>query len=198
MEYLKEFLKKRITLTKGSWTKLQKISDIIDISKKTILCDFGTIPTSFYFLKKGVVRAYITLPNKQEYNKAIFTENTFFGALSGLIRGDQTQIVYETLTDCKLIEINFAGFMKLVETKNDINKLYRKVLEEIFLKLEIRDIEMVTLNATERYIKLKNNTPEIDHLISQYHIASNLGITPIQLSRIRKKMSTKVTSSKEK
>ena len=189
MEYLYTFLKERIPLTKDSWTKLQKISNEIEVPKKTILCNAGDTPNYFYFIKKGVSRGYLTLSNGHEYNKAIFTDNNFFGALSALIRGNNSNISYETLTDCKLVQVNFHAFMRLVETKNDINKLYRRVLEELFLKLEIRDIDLVTLNATERYMKLRAHTPEIDNLISQYHIASNLGITPIQLSRIRKKLS---------
>jgi hypothetical protein len=42
------------------------------------------------------------------------------------------------------------------------------------------------LNGTERYLKLKKQISGIENLIPQYHIASFLNITPVQLSRIRK------------
>jgi hypothetical protein len=46
----------------------------------------------------------------------------------------------------------------------------------------------MTLNATESYIKLRKQIPDIDSLIPQYQIASYLSISPVQLSRIRKKL----------
>ena len=58
--------------------------------------------------------------------------------------------------------------------------------EIFYASLENRTIELATLTAKDRYIKLKNRIPNIDNLIPQYHIASHLGITPIQLSRIRR------------
>ena len=41
-------------------------------------------------------------------------------------------------------------------------------------------------NATERYLKLLSKYPDISERIALHHIASHLGITPTQLSRIRK------------
>jgi hypothetical protein len=43
-------------------------------------------------------------------------------------------------------------------------------------------------NATERYLKLRSKHPNIDQRIQQLHLASHLGITPTQLSRIRKEL----------
>jgi hypothetical protein len=41
------------------------------------------------------------------------------------------------------------------------------------------------MNATERYLSLRKQIPNIDNLIPQYQIATYLSITPVQLSRIR-------------
>jgi hypothetical protein len=57
-----------------------------------------------------------------------------------------------------------------------------------YAHLQKTNDELLTLNATGRYLKLQKRIPNIDNMINQYHIASNLGITPIQLSRIRKKL----------
>ncbi len=44
------------------------------------------------------------------------------------------------------------------------------------------------LNATERYLCLKKEIPNIENLIQLNQIANCLNITPIQFSRIRKKI----------
>ena len=48
------------------------------------------------------------------------------------------------------------------------------------------------MDATQRYLKLCKKIPDIESLIPQYQIASYLGITPVQLSRIRKKMKVEI------
>jgi DNA-directed RNA polymerase specialized sigma subunit len=47
---------------------------------------------------------------------------------------------------------------------------------------------MALLDADKRYLILQNEYPGIELEIPQYHIASYLGISATQLSRIRKKM----------
>ena len=49
---------------------------------------------------------------------------------------------------------------------------------------------MISLDATARYLQLLKQNPTIEDSISQYHIASYLGITAVQLSRIRKKINS--------
>jgi hypothetical protein len=56
----------------------------------------------------------------------------------------------------------------------------------MFIK-ERREIELVLLQADERYKIFKQEYPNLENLIPQYHIASYLGVTPTQLSRIRAK-----------
>lgn len=53
---------------------------------------------------------------------------------------------------------------------------------------EQREISLVMENATERYLTLLKKHPNIDHRIPQLHIAAHLGITPTQLSRIKKSL----------
>ncbi|MFT4665925.1 MAG: CRP-like cAMP-binding protein [Gammaproteobacteria bacterium] len=53
---------------------------------------------------------------------------------------------------------------------------------------EKRQIAFATQSATERYLTFLEKYPLLDKRIPQLHIASYLGITPTQLSRIRKEL----------
>jgi hypothetical protein len=66
--------------------------------------------------------------------------------------------------------------------------MYANALESIFLLLEARIYDLSVLNATRRYLKLKKQIPSIENIIPQYHIASYLNVSAVQLSRIRKEM----------
>jgi CRP-like cAMP-binding protein len=49
-----------------------------------------------------------------------------------------------------------------------------------------KEILLLTKNAEERYKTFREMYPGLENYISQYQIASYLGITPVSLSRIRK------------
>jgi len=73
---------------------------------------------------------------------------------------------------------------------SDEIKLYQiHYLEKNWLVAkDAREIEIVQLDATQRYLRFIAEHQEIAERISQYHIASHLGVTPTQLSRIRKSL----------
>ncbi|MOA17990.1 hypothetical protein D3C78_1382750 [compost metagenome] len=63
--------------------------------------------------------------------------------------------------------------------------------ENYFVDKEEKEIEIVLLDADKRYELFQQKFPDLEQLIPQYHIASYLGITPTQLSRIRRKLVSK-------
>jgi CRP-like cAMP-binding protein len=68
-----------------------------------------------------------------------------------------------------------------------LERIARKLAENYFMVKEQREIELVLLDASQRYRLFQQEYPGLENRIPQYHIASYLGITPTQLSRIRAK-----------
>lgn len=75
-----------------------------------------------------------------------------------------------------------------MKNNQDIERLARKLAELFFVQKEQREIDIVLLDADKRYLLFQKEFPGLENMIPQYHIASYLGITPTQLSRIRKKI----------
>jgi hypothetical protein len=75
----------------------------------------------------------------------------------------------------------------LSEGNYEIERLRRKIAERFFVRSEKKQLEMALLEAKERYSIFREEHPGFEDIIPQYHIASYLGISPTQLSRIRKK-----------
>ena len=160
-----------------------------NISKNTILCKAGETPTDFYFINSGVVRAFTQTPKGVDYNTSIFHSYQFTGPKSALALKKPSRISYETLTDSEIISIDYYKMMELCETNHEILRLSHRLLELYFISLERRTLTLGTLNAKERYLALRKRLKSFENEIPQYHIASLLGITPIQLSRIRREIS---------
>ena len=189
-----ESLLKRIdsftSLSSEAMKALQSILHVKTYPAGTILCKIDELPTQVYFIKSGFARGYAWSSKGTSYNRAIYTNDEFMASLSALIQKKKATLALECLTACETIETNFYDFIELGKKYPEIALIYSKVLEENFIKLEIGNIQLATMSATERYLALRKRIPRIDNHISQFHIASHLGITPIQLSRIRKGLLT--------
>jgi len=147
----------------------------------------GELSKKFAFVSTGIFRAFYRNNEGNEYNKSFFTKNSFIGAYSSLVSGQKNLINIQCLTDCTFLIADFSGFTNLYDSNPKTERLARVLAEQFFIEKEKREIELVMLDATERYEIFKQEHPNLESLIPQYHIASYLGITPTQLSRIRAK-----------
>lgn len=145
----------------------------------------GEYSKQMAFVGSGWLRAYYRKENGEQYNKTFFTEGAFVGAYSSLVTGTKNLIDIDCLTDCKLWVASYENITGLYDRYPQTERLARILAERFFVNKEKREIELVTLNARERYAIFQQEYPGLDQLIPQYHIASYLGVSPTQLSRIR-------------
>lgn len=173
-------------LSDTSWKELIKLFKVKTYPPNHKLVEIGEKPNYFFFSQKGIVRSYKLCKDGKEFNSNIFTEKKYLGIFSSLISKKPSEFGLECLTECELVRINYDNFIGLTDMYMDINILHRKNLRSFYVALIKRERELVSLTSTNRYIALKERTPSINNLISQKHIASYLGITPVQLSRLKK------------
>lgn len=172
----------------STFAQLIDISKYRKVEKGEVLTEIGKIPTKAYLLINGVLRSYITQESGKQYNKRLYTSLSFSGALTAMIKKEPSFICIEAITESEIFEVDFNAFKKLCTENTSVNRLYSRVLERAFIAYEDRNNDLMTLTGTERYLKLREQIPNIDDLIPQYQIASYLNITPVQLSRIRKNL----------
>ncbi|WP_298757168.1 Crp/Fnr family transcriptional regulator [uncultured Psychroserpens sp.] len=175
-------------LSKKTYDKLYAIAELKEFKADSKLVDIGEVSKKLYLINKGVLRSYLIMENGKELTKSLFTPIEFFASFTSMLTNKPSEFVYETLTDCHIYEINYKAFIALCDTNAEVLKFYTRYLEFLFMAGEGIFIEISSMNAKERYLKLKELIPNIDQLIPQYQIASYLNITPVQLSRIRSKL----------
>jgi CRP-like cAMP-binding protein len=160
---------------------------VLKIKKSDFFAKKGEYSKKIAFVESGILRAFYSNDRGEEYNKTFFTEGSFVGAYSSLVSGEQNLIDIDCLTDCSLYVAEFQSITLLYDKYPKIERLARILAEYFFVRKEKREIELVTLEAKERYAIFQKEHPKLEQRIPQYHIASYLGITPTQLSRIRSK-----------
>ncbi|OCK44438.1 hypothetical protein BA195_07125 [Tenacibaculum soleae] len=186
MDFLKKFIINFHKLSDDSFDEFKAIVKNKTLYKNHQIVKIRQIPINFYILKKGIIRAYIIDEKGKEHTKTIFTPIVTSGNLGALIKKEPSNLIYECLTDCEVIECSYKDFYNLSIKHHDICIFHYKVLQSVYIREEAKILELSMLTATQRYELLKEKFPGIDNLINQYHIASYLNITPVQLSRIRK------------
>lgn len=186
MYNLKGFIDNITPISDEAWNELSAILKERKLKAGKYLCKLGEIPKNCYFIKHGVVRAYTLTPKGTEHNTSLFSSYHLTGSLSALILNKPSKIAYQALTDSEIIEGDYSDILKLCYKHTELSRFLQTMLEYFYISLESRTIELATLTAKERYLNLLKRIPDIEKQIAQYHIASHIGITPIQLSRIKK------------
>ena len=174
-------------ISEESWQLIENNIEIKSIKKAELLLRNGQIAKEIYFVAKGALRAFITDTEGNIYNKNIFLEGDLAGSTASLIQQNPSYFAIEALENSIIININYKKYRELIFQKDDLKNFYIAYLEKNWvIEKEQREISIVMENATERYLDLLAKHPDISQRIALLHIASHLGITPTQLSRIRK------------
>jgi CRP-like cAMP-binding protein len=92
------------------------------------------------------------------------------------------------IKDAVILEAKYSKIWNLLSRYPDVNLLAQKGMERRIEGLYERLESFATLEAKNRYQRFKQEYGSLENEIPQYLIASYLGITPTQLSRIRNQM----------
>jgi CRP-like cAMP-binding protein len=181
-------LLKPYNLSLKSSKKIMNIFKEKNYVKKEKISFHGEISTKFYILKEGIIRSFYKDKKGKENIRFLHTGPVVVGSFYSLILNKPSTITYDCLTDCIVLEGDFKIFKRLAKNNVELSNLYNSILEKNYLDMENRIHDLTSLDATELYLKLKSESPEIEKSIPLYHIASYLNVTPVQLSRIRREL----------
>jgi len=174
-------------ISNASWLLIRDLVEFQTPKKGAILLRKGRISRKTYFICEGALRAYCSDENGKSYNKNLFLEHDFAGSKVSALQGTPSTFTVEALENSILISIDYKKYRELISANQDLKNFYIAYLERNWIiEKEQREVSLVLENATVRYRKFIGKHPGIDKRISLQHIASHLGITPTQLSRIRK------------
>lgn len=175
----------------------ETLASVLPLFKKEVLpakayfSEEGKYTHKIAFLVTGCVRAFFVNNEAKEYNKQFFVGPSLIGSYTSLLTQQINRIPQQALTECTLWVADYRAVDKLFSQHHDLERLGRKIAEYYFLEKEKKELEMALLDATERYLLFRQQFPTLEQLIPQYHIASYLGVSATQLSRLRNKLSKK-------
>lgn len=140
------------------------------------------------FVLEGNMRHYYTRDGEEKTTYFYF-ENHLVSSYFSAVSGKPSLLTIEALTDCRFLAFPYQQLKSLYDVSPLWERFGRILAEYLALGLEERMVGLLTLSPEERYLELlQGNKHKIIERIPQHYIANYLGITPVSLSRIRKRL----------
>lgn len=151
----------------------------------------GEMKKDVFFIKKGLVRAYKINDEGNEITTFVRWENKIVASPDIILFNEPSQHYFETLEQTDVFYIDYDVLQTII-SKNPKFEVNRKFVLQNVLKETLKRIDsFVLLTPEERYLEFIKENPEITNRVPNKYIANILGITPVSLSRIRKRIVSK-------
>jgi len=158
------------------------------VKKGTLLASAGTIHTHHNFIVSGYVRNYHLDEKGREITTDLLSGPGFFTSYHSFIQQTISQENLHCLTDCSILRINRTDNELVTRGGQRSQQYVEKILQHHLEASRQHIIDLNTLTAKERYLKLTQNHPQLLQHVSVNYIASYLGINAGSLSRIRQEL----------
>ncbi len=148
-----------------------------------------TIIKNLGFLEDGSVRSYFINEKGNEITDEILQTNNFLSDIISVRTDEKSPIIIEFLEKSVVLVASMDRVWDLLEHNVTFNILIREYIGDRSMELLKKHLMFLNGSAKERYQYILETNPEILKKFPLRYIASMIGVTPTQLSRIRKERS---------
>lgn len=177
----------KITIKEDVLDRLIDLGAFVEFPAGDLIVASGDEENKLYLLVDGLIRKYYLDYQGNDLTHQFLEAGQVFSTQHVVFSG-QVMCNFEAVEPCKLVCFDYERVQKLMLEDLSLTKIYIGILEETLRIKLVRETALLTETATERYVKLKTEIPDIDQWVSHTHIASYVGVTPVSLSRIRRTM----------
>lgn len=174
---------------------LIKASKLESFEAHEYLMKEGSRSRKVFFLIKGLVRFYIVNDKGDEITMMLRWENQTFLNSDVIFFDIPSRFYIQALEPIKALSLDYDQLQAIIDQNPKLEKNRKHILQHIIKEILTNRESFVLYTPEERYIKFIEAQPDIVNRVPGKYIANILGITPVSLSRIRKRLATKNTIS---
>lgn len=160
-----------------------------EVEKGKVLIPEGQVAGEYYILQSGLIRAFVHDYEGSEITTEFFVAGEIAIVPDSLFQRRPSKETLVAATNSVLWKISFDDFQLLFHQVPGFSEWGRLWFTQQLFAMKQRSLEMITAKATDRYLRLVTEKPQIIQHVPLKQIASFLGITDTSLSRIRKEIS---------
>lgn len=175
-----------VTLNTDEQAHIRSLLQHRFMRKNATLLSAGDICRAIYFVHKGCLRMYHTDPDGSDHTILFCPENWWSVDISSF--SGQTPAFYSisALENTDVLSFSYPTLEALYGQIPKLERFFRILTQNGFSLYQQRITSNLSNTARERYVLFQRQYPKLEQRISQKHIASYLGITPVFLSILRK------------
>ena len=162
----------------------------VTFRKKARLIEAEEVSHSYVFISKGLARLY-GYKDGEEKTLFFFKEGMFAGSIQSYLFGDPSSLVLEAMEDIEGLEARKEDLEYAFQHSPAIARALMMYTQFRLTALLHYFSSFVLDTPEERYEKFILREPELFNRVPQHVVASFLGLTPVSLSRIRKRLQQK-------
>ncbi|MRI00222.1 cyclic nucleotide-binding domain-containing protein [Kriegella sp. EG-1] len=160
----------------------------IEVKKGEALISPGQIVDHFYYVAKGCIY-YYKLEDGEQKVLEFYTEDIFFTDLPAYVKETPSEFYLRATEETIVYAILKSDGENSFKNSHQLERFGRLSMQEAFMKVLTRVERISNRSNEERYLRLLEKRPDLIQRVPQYLIASYLGLTPVGLSKIRKRLS---------
>ncbi|MDR3610875.1 MAG: Crp/Fnr family transcriptional regulator [Ignavibacteriaceae bacterium] len=171
----------------ANWDKFPTLFHDEDIPARTILLREGEIAQNIYYIKKGCLRLWFNNDGK-DITFQFFFENQFIASIESFLEREPSVFSLESIEPTTVTKLAKPDFDMLFQSYPNLKDVLLKLCIQRMGNYAKLFLSRIKDNPRKRYEELLKSNPEIILRVPQHYIASYLGISPVSLSRIKKKI----------
>ena len=169
------------------WEKLLMQLRCVKLKKGEFFINVGDMPDKLAFIVSGIFRVFYTTESGDEKILVFREENRLLSAYSSFLGNTASKFSIQALEHSCLLYISLEDYNKLLSGHPCWQTISEKYTQLFLIEKEKKESEFLADSAQTRYENFMSKYPTFEERINQYHIASYLGVSPVTLSRIRRK-----------
>lgn len=181
---IKKLIIEEIGLSNSYYEKVIEVSERLSLKKKDFLLQQGKVCTFIGFVEKGTLRSYIE-KDGEEYTSDFYTDGSFTTSYRSFLTKEPSIGSIQALENSLILSLSKSNYELLLQESNEWYKLGKYIADTLFIRKCRKESSLLMDSALDRYKLLLQTCPHIEQHVSQYHIASYLGIKPESLSRLK-------------
>jgi CRP-like cAMP-binding protein len=151
----------------------------------------GETKKNVFLIRKGLVRAYKINEKGDEITTLIRWENKIVASPDIILFNEPSQLYFETLEPTDVFYLDYDVLQTIISSNPKLEANRKFILQNLLKEALQRVDSFVLQTPEERYLGFIKEYPDIVNRVPNKFIANVLGITPVSLSRIRKRIVTK-------
>jgi CRP-like cAMP-binding protein len=186
----REQIKNYIEFNEVEWEAFKSHLTFSKLKKKQHFIEPGEVCEKIGFVVTGSVRYYFVKDGEEITNYFSF-ENDFVSSYTSFLTRTPGLSHIQALEETRLIIISHHHMQQMLAhplLAYKMERFGRLVAEHYLICYDDRMVSFITKTPEERYLDLLSTGREILQRMPQHYIAHFLGITPVSLSRIRRRI----------